>query len=136
MTASALFNIIQISRRFSQWLNFLNIWVQVHLQTYLHEKGSCPNWQYWKLGTKKFLLFSLIFFHQLRDIITERLGTAASLILYFFTWVMIKQRSATATISTNLFLVFGITSNCANTIKHRPMLWRSPPVRTFAIHES
>ena len=46
----------------------------------------CLNRQNFKLGTKKFLPFLLLFFHQMRHIITEtHIRTAASLILYFYT---------------------------------------------------
>ena len=33
---------------------------------------------------------------------------------FYFTGVMIKRRSATAVISTNLFFVLAMTANCAN----------------------
>ena len=50
---------------------------------------SCPNWQYCKLGSNKFI-FLLIFFHQLRHIITGRRIRDDCFIDSFFTWVIIK----------------------------------------------
>ena len=62
--------------------------------------------------------FLLTFFHQL--ILRKNIfGAAASLIPYFLNGFMTKSISATATISTNVFLDLVMTSNCANTIsKH------------------
>ena len=40
----------------------------------------------------------------------------------------VREASAIATISKNLFLVFGMTPNCANTMsEHGQKLWRNPP---------
>ena len=69
--ANTAFNIIKNSRRFSKRLNFLNIRLQVHLQLIFMKNvllfhPSSPNWQYCKLGMKKFVPFWLIFFYQLK----------------------------------------------------------------------
>ena len=84
--------------------------------TCLREKGSvfqlpCPNRQYSKLGSKKFLSSANFTGRHIRN----------DFFFYslFFTWDIIKQRSATATISRNFFLVFGMTPNSTNTVsKH------------------
>ena len=83
--------------------------------TYLHEKGSpfpaiLPNWQYCKLGTKKFLLFLLIFLHQLRYTITERHIRNGCFCDSLFFYVSYNQVAlGNSAISTNLlFLVLGI----------------------------
>ena len=65
--------------------------------TYLPEKvlfflPSCPNWPYCNLGTKKYLPFLLIFFHQWRHSITGRHTRKGRFFDYiFFTWAIIQQ---------------------------------------------
>ena len=136
------FNIIQNSSRSSPELNFLNTWLQVHIQIIFMKKilffqTSCSNWKYCKLGAKNFFSNLLMFFQQ--HIITgSDIWNSYFSDSLFFTWVMIKWRSATAAISANLFFVLAMTPNCANpihNIKTRTRLWRDPLLRTFAIHQ-
>ena len=90
--------------------------------TYLHEKGSVfpailPKLTNFKLGTKKFLTFLFLFFDQLKHIIAGRqIQNGCFFDSLFFTRVITQYRSTTATISTDILLVLGMTPNCANTI--------------------
>ena len=70
---------------------------------------------------KKFLTFLLLFSHQVKHIIAGRqIQDGCFFDSLFFTRVITQQRSTTATLSIDLFLVLGMTPNCANTIsKHR-----------------
>ena len=70
---------------------------------------------------KKFLTFLFLFFHQVKHIIAGRqIQDGCFFDSLFFTRVITQQRSTTATLSIDLFLVLGMTPNCANTIsKHR-----------------
>ena len=111
--------------------------------TYLHEKGSVfpailprPTILYTRYEEISFFL--LIYVNHLRHIITARhIRNGCFFDSLFFTWIIVKWRSATAATSANLFLVFGMIPHCANTIsKHGKRLRRNPSVRTFSIDES
>ena len=109
----------------------LSSWKRLFFQT------SCSNWKYCKLGAKTFFPNLLMIFQQ-HSITGSNIWNCYFSDSLFFTWVMIKWRSATAAISTNLFFVLAMTPNCANTIhniKTRTRLWRDPSLRTFAIHK-
>ena len=93
-------------------INFMNVWLQVHIHLIFHERCSifpaiydCSKWKFCKssmsMGMMKLFPFLLTFFHRLvsRE---GTLGTAASLIPYL--QVTIKNRSANSYYFSKLLL--------------------------------
>ena len=93
---------------------------------------TLPKLAYCKLGTKKHFPFLLNF-------TGRHIRNGCFFDSLFLTWVIIKCHSAIVTISTNLFLALGMTSNWANVIsKHGQKVVKKSlgKVRNFAIHKN
>ena len=110
--------------------------------TYLHEKvllfqPFSPNRLYCKLVTKKFL-FLLTFFHQLEVYYYRKAHLERLLLGYLFFYVSYNQVALYSSYYFNKLIPCSwVTTICTKAIsKHGPVLWRSPSVRTFTIHES